>query len=163
MREFSSFGSFARHLAVTAALGEEVTHHITERAAEIIQADAKKRIGEYQDGVGPFNSWAPLADATKADRAAQGFPEDEPLLRTGDLRDSIEVTARGNEAVIGSVGDIALYQEVGTDKIPPRPFLGPAGYDSKLNISELAAKTVLAWISGIGWKRPKRLGQSELP
>lgn len=157
MKEFNSFGSFARHLMVVAAVGEEVTHHLAEKSAEIIQKDAQKRIGEYQDYEGPFNSWAPLADSSKADRVAKGFPEDEPLLRTGDLRDSIEVKARGNEAVIGSVGDIALYQEVGTDKIPPRPFLGPAGFASKLPIGELSAKTIVAWVSGLGWKRPSQL------
>jgi HK97 gp10 family phage protein len=155
MKEFSSFGSFARHLLVTAAVGEEVTHHLTEKAAELIKDDAQKRIGEYQDYTGPFPGWAPLADSTKADRVAQGFSEDEPLLRTGELRDSITVSAKGNEAVVGSDSDIALYQEVGTDKIPPRPFLGPAGYDSKLGIGELSAKTIVAWISGLGWKRPQ--------
>lgn len=157
MKEFSSFGALSRHFAVLAAVGGEVTHHITEKAAEIIEEDAKKRIGEYQDYVGPFPAWAELADSTKADRAAKGFPEDEPLLRTGTLRDSIKVTARGNEAVIGSDDEVALYQEVGTDKIPPRPFLGPAGFDSKLNISEMSAKTVIAWICGLGWKRPSQL------
>lgn len=156
MKEFSSFGAFARHLAVTAAIGEEVTHHITEKAAEIIKEDAQKRIGEYQDGVGPFVTWAPLADSTKEDRVAKGFTEDDPLLRTGELRDSIHVSAKGNEAVVGSDSDIALYQELGTEKgIPPRPFLGPAGYESKLNIGEMSAKTVIAWISGLGWKRPQ--------
>lgn len=155
MKEFASFGSFARHLAVTAVVGEEVTHHITEKAAKIIQEDAQKRIGEYQDYTGPFNAWAPLAESTQEDRVAKGFTADDPLLRTGELRDSIEVSAKGNEAVVGSVGDIALYQEVGTDRIPPRPFLGPAGYDSKLSIGEMAGETLVAWISGLGWKRPQ--------
>lgn len=157
MKEFASFGSFARHLAITAAIGPEVTHHIAEKAAELVQTNAQNRLGEYQDYTGPFNSWAPLADSTKEDRVAKGFPEDEPLLRTGDLRDSIEVSAKGGEAVIGSVADIALYQEVGTDKMPPRPFLGPAIYDSKLSIGELSARTVVAWICGLGWKRPTKL------
>jgi HK97 gp10 family phage protein len=157
MREFQSFGAFGRHLLATAAIGEEVTHHITEQAAEIIKADAQKRIGEYQEYTGPFNTWAPLAEATVADRVAQGFSPDEPLLRTGELRDSIEAEAKGDKAVVGSTSDIALYQELGTDKIPPRPFLGPAGYDSKLPIGEMAAKTMIAWICGMGWKRPSQL------
>lgn len=155
MKEFSSFASFARHLAVTAAFGEEVTHHITEKSAEIIKTDAQKRMGEYQDGVGPFVTWAPLAESTIADRIAKGFTPDDPLLRTGDLRDSIEVQTEGNEAVVGSVSEIAMYQELGTEKMPPRAFLGPAAFDSKLNIGENAAKTMIAWISGLGWKRPQ--------
>jgi phage gpG-like protein len=157
VKEFNGFGGFARHLAVTAAMSGEVTHHLTEKSAELIKADAQKRIGEYQDYTGPFIGWAPLAESTVADRIAKGFTPDDPLLRTGDLRDSIEVSARGAEAVIGSRSEIALWQEVGTDKIPPRPFLGPAIYDSKLNIAEKAAKTVIAWVSGLGWKRPSQL------
>lgn len=157
MREFQSFGAFGRHLLATAAIGEEVTHHITKEAAEIVQKDAQKRIGEYQDSTGPFNTWAPLAEATVADRVANGFSPDEPLLRTGELRESIEVEAQGDKAVVGSRSDIAMYQELGTSKIPPRPFLGPAAYDSKLSIGEMAAKTVIAWVSGLGWKRPSQL------
>lgn len=161
MREFSSFGSFAGHLMRTAAIGEEVTNHITREAAEIVRDDAKRRIGEYQDHVGPFNAWAPLADSTMADRVAKGYSENEPLLREGDLRDSIEEDVRGNEAVVGSVGDIAMYQELGTARIPPRPFLGPGLYDSKNAITEMAAKRMIAWITGQGWKRPRQ--SIELP
>ena len=54
MKEFSSFGALARHLEVMAAIGEEVTHHVTEEAAKIIQKDAKTKIGEYQGYAGPF-------------------------------------------------------------------------------------------------------------
>jgi len=157
MKEFASFGSFARHLVVLAAEGEAVSHHITKEGAKIIQKDAQKRLGEYQDYAGPFNAWAPLADSTKADRVAKGFPEDEPLLRTGDLRDSIVVDAHGNEAVVASDSEVALYQEVGTDRgIPPRPFLGPAAFESKHPIGVKAANTLVAWIAGLGWKRPTR-------
>lgn len=157
MREFQSFGAFGRHLLAISAVGEEVTHHLAEKAAEIIKDDAQKRIGEYQEYTGPFNSWKPLAEATVADRIAQGFTPDDPLLRTGELRDSIEAVVKGNEAVVGSTSEIAMYQELGTAKIPPRPFLGPAIYDSKNSIGELAAKTIVAWVSGIGWKRPSQL------
>lgn len=155
MKEFTSFGAFARHLGVLAAVGEEVTHHVTEEAAKIIQRDAQHRLGEYQGYAGPFNSWAELADSTKADRVAKGFPENEPELRTGEMRDSIETSVKGNEAVVGSASDIAMYQELGTERMPPRPFLGPAAYEAKHPISEMAARSVIAWISGLGWKRPQ--------
>lgn len=161
MKEFQSFGAIARHFAAAALIGEEVSHHITEQGAKIIQKDAQKKLGEYQDAAGPFNSWAELADSTKDDRVAKGFPENEPLLRTGELRDSIEVERHGNEAAVGSAMDIALYQECGTDRgIPPRPFLGPAAFESKLPVGEMSARTLIAWISGLGWKRPARI---ELP
>ena len=157
MKEFSSFGALARHLEVMAAIGEEVTHHVTEEAAKIIQKDAKKKIGEYQGYAGPFAAWPELADATKDDRLSRGFTENDPLLRTGELRESITYTARGNEAVVGSDSDIALYQELGTETIPARSFLGGAAYESKLPVGEMAARTIIAWVSGLGWKRPAKV------
>jgi HK97 gp10 family phage protein len=157
MREFSSFGSFARHLERLALEGEAVTAHITKEAADLVQANAKARIGEYQDYEGPFTKWAELADSTKEERVRQGFTENDPLLRTGTLRDSIKVEAKGNEAVIGSEDEVALYQEVGTDHIPPRPFLGPALYGSKNDIAEKSVSTTVAWVSGLGWHQPRQL------
>lgn len=157
MREFNSFGTFARHLKVTAALGEEVTHHITETAANIVKKDAKNRIGTYQDRSGNFAAWEPLAESTVADRVAKGYTPNDPLLREGVLRDSIEAETHGNEAVVGSTDEVALYQEVGTEHIPPRAFLGPALYENKNAISVMAGNTVLAWISGVGWHRPAKL------
>jgi phage gpG-like protein len=157
MKEFSSFGTFAAHLGRLALIGEEVTHHVTEEGAKIIQKGAQAKLGEYQEYTGPFNAWAELADSTKADRVAQGFPENEPLLRTGTLHDSIEISCSGNHAVVGSNDEVALYQEVGTDRgIPPRPFLGPAGFEAKQPIGVMAANTMIAWVSGRGWKRPAK-------
>lgn len=159
--EFSSFGSFARHLGRLALIGEEVTHHVTEESAKIIQRDAKNKLGEYQDPAGPFNAWKSLADSTMAARELAGYPANEPLLVTGHLRDSITFMAHGNEAVVGSDDEIALYQELGTERggqehIPPRPFLGPAAFEAKHPIGVMAANTLIAWVSGRGWIRPTK-------
>jgi hypothetical protein len=54
-----------------------------------------------------------------AERVRNGFAANEPLPRTGQLRDSIEWTAQGNEGFVGSNLDIAVYQELGTSRIPP--------------------------------------------
>lgn len=153
MKEFS-LGQFSAHLIQSAALGEVVAHHVVDKAAKIVQADAKARIGMYQDGIGGFTAWANLADSTVTDRISKGFSPDEPLLRTGELRDSIEAKSSGNEAVVGSSDIVALYQECGTSKIPPRPFLGPAGYASQSNIGTMTAETMVAWVGGISWKKP---------
>jgi HK97 gp10 family phage protein len=154
--EFTSFGTFARHLGRLAVIGEEVTHHVVGEAAKIIEKDAKARIGVYQDGTGPFVTWALLADSTEAEKERLGYPLEAPLLREGDLRDSIQSETDGNKAVVGSTSDIALYQEMGTEHIPPRPFLGPAAFENKLNIGERAASIMAAWIGGLGWKSPRR-------
>lgn len=93
-------------------------------ACKIVEDEAKRVIGTYDYG------WPELAAATKADRVSKGFAENEPLLRTGEMRDSIEHTvAREFLETIGYVGtnnEIAVYQELGTTKIPPRSFLAQA-------------------------------------
>lgn len=91
-----------------------------------IEATAKEEIGIYQPAYGPFDAWAPLAESTKADRVRHGYTEDDPLLRSGELRDSIESEVVGLAAIVGTKSQIGLWQEIGTDRIPPRPFIGPA-------------------------------------
>lgn len=103
----------------------------TEALMTLAAADAKARIGHYQDG------WAPLAETTlhgwngHPGKIELGYaPPDNPLLRKGDMRDSIQGLAMrtlfGAEGAVGSNSKIALWQEMGTSRIPPRPFLGPA-------------------------------------
>jgi len=91
-----------------------------------IEETAKEEIGVYQPAYGPFDAWAPLAESTKADRVRRGYSEDEPLLRSGQLRDSIQSEVQGLAAIVGTKSDIGLWQEVGTGHVPPRPFIGPA-------------------------------------
>lgn len=174
MREFDSLGAFARHLRRVAALGEEVTVDLTLEAANIVQKAAKARMGEYQDGVAGWPAWANLAQATVEDRLRKGFTPDDPLVRSGELRDSIAVSHVGTEAVVGSPEMVLYWQETGTQPgtwgknatsgIPPRPVLGPAGYLSKQKIGESTALAIMAWVAGLSWKRNplKRLAPSEL-
>lgn len=89
-----------------------------------IEETAKEEIGIYQPAYGPFDAWAPLAESTKADRVRRGYSEDEPLLRSGELRDSIHSEVMGLAAIVGTKSEIGLWQEVGTSHIPPRPFIG---------------------------------------
>ncbi|WP_336999033.1 phage virion morphogenesis protein [Pantoea agglomerans] len=91
-----------------------------------IEETAKEEIGVYQPTYGPFDAWAPLAESTKADRVRQGYSEDEPLLRSGELRESIQSEVVGLAAIVGTKSEIGLWHEVGTEYIPPRPFIGPA-------------------------------------
>ncbi|MGK3131155.1 hypothetical protein ACCW76_18345 [Pantoea sp. C8B4] len=91
-----------------------------------IEETAKEEIGVYQPAYGPFEAWAPLAASTRADRVRHGYTENDPLLRSGELRDSIESEVVGLVAIVGTKSQIGFWQEVGTDRIPPRPFIGPA-------------------------------------
>ena len=146
MKDFGSPAEFAAFfdkvittLPVAQAIGLDL-------AAAEIQHEAKTEIGSYQDAVGPFAEWAELADYTKQDRVAQGFTENDPLLRTGEMRDSIKRNSDANTAYVGSDSDIALWQELGTDKIPARSFLGGAAVRKSDETVEIIADAVVAHI-----------------
>ncbi len=134
-------------LAMRVGVITELQHGL-DKVLEKIEETAKGEFGEYQPNVGPFPAWAELAEATKADRAHQGFPENEPLLRTGDLQDSIEHERDGFEGVVGSKADIMLYHELGTANMPARPVLGPAAYRNKPAIEKLLCAAVVAGMIG---------------
>jgi hypothetical protein len=146
MREFGLIG-FVEHLGAIAVEMVTVESEALERAAILVEAEAKAAIGEYQDQAGPFAAWPELAEATKSDRAKQGYPDNEPELRTGALRDSIEHKVAGHEAQIGSDSEIMEWQELGTDRMPARSILGGAAFrKSKEVAAELGESVHLALI-----------------
>ena len=147
MNEFS-LASFAEHLVMREIATLEALHHGLDAVAKKIEATAKEEIGVYQPEVGPFQEWAPLADSTENEKARLGYAVDAPLLRDGTLRDSIKHEVAGLEAVVGSESDIAAYQEFGTDKIPPRPFIGPAAFRNKENIEKMIGGAVVTGLIG---------------
>jgi phage gpG-like protein len=74
-----------------------------------------------------------------------GGPHDHPWLRTGALRDSIEVQAEGPEALIGSASKVAFWHEHGTSELPPRPTFAPiAAGASEPAAHEVARAVTLA-------------------
>ena len=161
MREFASLGSFAAYLlerdvAVAVALEEGL-----KKAAEHVEKVAKDEFGEYQPAVGGFPAWAELADSTKAQRVALGYSENDPLLRSGELRDSIGHEVAGLEAVVGSTDDVMVYQELGTETIPPRPVLGPAAIRSEAVIQRMIGEAAVLGILGVS-QLPAALGVSAL-
>lgn len=122
-----------------------------ERAAVLIEHDARESIGEYQDLPGlesGIEAWPELAPSTIVEKERLGYaPPDNPLLRTGELRDSISHSVEGNEALIGSTSEIAVFQELGTPgadhPIPPRPFLGLAAFRKGREAVEAIAHAVI--------------------
>jgi hypothetical protein len=89
--------------------------------------------GHYQPG------WPMLAESTIADKEAKGFPVPSPLKRTGEMAESYkkEVDIAELEMVIGSPELKALWQEMGTVHIPPRP------------VCELALKNSLPYAADV--------------
>lgn len=126
MKELEGFLGAARQFAaLEVALHRRLADGLKEVAESIVQT-AKDEIGFYQPAVGPFQDWAPLAESTEADKARKGFPQEAPLLRTGEFRETWEHEVRGFEAVVGSKDKRAPWFEFGTVNMPPRPVLGPA-------------------------------------
>jgi HK97 gp10 family phage protein len=163
MLQFASLGAFAAHLthAIAPAVNSSM-HSGLKAAAEQIEHTARAKLGHYQDSVEHFPAWPELADSTKADRVAKGFTENDPLLRTGALRDSIGHEVHGNEAVIGSKSDIAVYQELGTTKMPPRPFLGPAVVENEEALRALWHDVLLRGFLGRGVKSTTQMNGTRL-
>jgi phage gpG-like protein len=148
MTEFNGMAAFAEQLLTLAVAEHEAAQASLEQGAKLIEKRAKNKIGEYQEQVGPFIAWPELAESTKSDRAAQGFPEDEPLLRTGEMRDSIGHQVGEGEAVIGSNDDRAVWQELGTAHIPPRSFLGGAAAEKAHEIWEITGRNAVVALVG---------------
>ena len=124
------------------AEAEGVFRYAMIRACVMVQSNAMLRIGEYQAAVGPFPKWQQLAAETQAERARLGYAPNDPLLREGDLARSIEFTIKGNTGYVGSNDPVAEYQELGTARIPARPFLGPALFVNEFRIHKLFYKAV---------------------
>ena len=153
MSGLMSLAGFAAKLAdLTVAVHEESARGL-ERAAQVVEAEAKAEIGTYQDQAGPFAAWAQLADSTLADKERLGYaPPDNPLLRTGEMRDSIEHTVEmegvAGTAYVGSDNPIAEYQELGTERIPPRSFLGGALFRKQDEVVQIAGRYVYGALVG---------------
>lgn len=166
MRSFSSLAQFDAFLDERiAAVARGFTAELSE-IGEIQKRDAQDRLGVYQGREGPFPAWQSLAQSTKAQREALGYTADEPLLREGDLRDHISLTALPWSVTVGirygvasrdgkaTMGDIAMWQEFGAARldepwIPPRPFIGPALYTTLPETIEVAAIAVLTRATGL--------------
>lgn len=90
-------------------------------------------------------SAAVMAEAVRQtlSEAPEGGEHDLPWLRSGALRDSIGHESDDSEAVIGSADSVAVFQEAGTDRVPPRPFLAPVAERD----GEAAARSIGAAIA----------------
>lgn len=148
MKEFDSFAGIAEEFVEQSVAHVELHEIILEKSALMIEKRAKNKIAHLQPDAEPFAAWEPLAESTiERKESVSTFAlnsEGNPLLVTGEMRDSIEHLVMPGEAHIGSNSDIAVYQELGTDKIPPRSFLGGAAAESGHKIADMAgAETML--------------------
>ena len=119
---------------------------LDEACNVIVEDEAKRVIGTYD------YSWPSLADATKEDRLKKGFSEDEPGLRTGEMRDSIEHKVVGtagilrqheSKAYVGSDSDKLVWFEAGTKSQPPRPVLMGAGMHKHKEVAQKLGQEII--------------------
>ena len=59
-----SVNEFVRLLGSLPLAVEHEMHKAMDRAARIVEREAKAEIGHYQDAASPFAAWAPLAEST---------------------------------------------------------------------------------------------------
>src|SRR6516162_2395737 len=129
-----SLAEAATIFAEVAVEMDHMKHHCLDEGSKILQDEAKRVLGTYDYG------WPQLAAATQEQRERQGYAPNDPLLVTGDLRDSIERDVQHNVASVGSNNNKALWHEMGTSRIPPRPFFGGAVEAKHHEIGELVGK-----------------------
>ena len=144
VREFDSFEGMALHLLLAKAASTPALHLAVKDAVKLVAKTAQGEIGHYQEqmeapngGIGFFPAWELLAESTEREKEALGYPLDAPLLRTGQFRDSVKGDAVGLNGIVGTDDDVALYHEMGTDHMPPRPVFGPAGARNEVEIQRL--------------------------
>ncbi len=135
---------FAAHMLTIEKDLNVAAERTVMRGAALIQKKAKAQMGHEQ----PY--WPALKPETIS-RKARG---NTPLLETGELRASIEVSgpyregARTVSAYVGSNNPKAAWHEFGTGHVPPRPFLGPAAIGAERQIHEIAQREVAKAFAG---------------
>lgn len=147
-----SIGGFAAALSGFNPLYKVAQGEMIERQCEIVEETAKSYIGNYDH---PGN-WPQLAESTQKDREHKGFAPNEPLLRTGDMRDSIKHAVVDGVGYVFSNDPIAAYQELGTAHIPPRSFLASASAAMEDRCHEIAGQGMMALLTSAITRTPGR-------
>jgi phage gpG-like protein len=137
---FSSILDFVGKLERIDDEMQEASAGIIAKACEMVCTEAKHVLGTHD-----YN-WPAL----KPETIARKITGDSPLLETGEMRDSIEWNADEHEGHVGSNDDKAVWQELGTSRIPPRSFLAGAAKAMEPAIHEMAAQAAMAVIEGRG-------------
>lgn len=182
MKSFASIDGFIAHLGRVAAQSDQIQARAMRDAASVLQSAAKASLGSYQDSAGPFGAWPDLSERTQAERAEFGYSTNEPLLRTGELRDHIDISFDGHHSYVGvpdetvgdgskadpvrNIGDVAADLEMGTGgkyPIPPRSFLGRAGFTKGHVAAAVAAKVFTDAVAGLPYRAVKASEAEEVP
>ncbi|WP_376092819.1 phage virion morphogenesis protein [Roseomonas sp. CCTCC AB2023176] len=138
-----TLSALARQMALAAASAARGEARGLKAAGQMLEEEARASLGTYQAAAAPFPRWADLKDATIADRLRHGFSANEPLKRSGDLRDTIHHEVKGRTVHVFTRSPIAPHHEFGTRRMAPRPFLGPAVVRNLDRAGDAIAREVL--------------------
>lgn len=150
-----SFAQFAKEL-------EAAAKRVRPALKRTMTVVGMKQIELARSYIGQeMEEWPPLADVTVQEKERLGYTghvsDTDPLLRTGKLRDSIEavVTAVPDGVLldVGSNDKVAVYQEMGTATIPPRPFLALSAIENEPFAKKALAETAVEVITGKPMRR----------
>jgi len=120
-----------------------------------IEQRAMEKLGTYQPG------WPQLESSTQAERISLGFAPNDPLLRSGLLKDTIQGVVEpmncGYRVVVGSDAPQARIQELGgvnsgrpgAKDLPPRPYLAPSVVEAEDAIQQSVALSIAREIEGL--------------
>ena len=149
-----SFQEFAQTMRRASLEARPALYGVAQGAAEAGEALSRGFIGQE------LPDWKPLARRTVREKLEEGYggqvSATDPLLRTGRMRASISGKAvrlpNGAAVVIGSADPVARDQELGTARIPPRPFLARAMIMLEPTIVESLAKAAGAVLNPKLWE-----------
>lgn len=143
-KSFSSFGASGVFLSqIPQRLATTRAEALDKIGRDALQR-AQGKPGSYQEAAGPFPGWSPLAASTMIERRILGFTPNDPLLRTGELRDSYLYAVSGPTVSIGSPLTKAADMENGVpaNNVPARPVVGPAMWEGGIVQGQLLLAAV---------------------
>jgi hypothetical protein len=145
MKDFASVSDFVRFLGTRRAAIKVEQNAGMKVAGDMLARSAKDMIGH--EGL-----WQPLADSTVEEKRRLGYAgqvsETDPLLRTGQVRDSIASTTGEAVIVLGATDPIAKLHEDGTMHMPARPVIGPTMFREGHEAAGIVFRYVFAALTG---------------
>lgn len=147
VKEFKSLRAFDTQLKKVLREYDRREKKLLNMVGKFVEKESKEYIGHLQD------EWPELAETTKQEKERLGYGNAQndwqPLLRTGEMRESIGYSVELHKVYIGSKSDILVYQEMGTVFIPPRPVLGLAMYQEKKKFQKAIGNFMYSWIADV--------------
>lgn len=120
MKTFRDLGDFGRFLMLKSI-------EIQPAISESLKLVADEYYNKVTSIIGDNAKLRPLEQSTQDERVKHGFTPNDPLLRTGDLRNSIEKVHGVMSSGVGTSNPKMLYHEYGFinfktgASVPPRP------------------------------------------